>query len=120
MIPSTWSPHRRADDGEVVGYLAPAGDAPSPGQYVPMSLLGHALGEAVDEWEAVEVLERSGLSMLADQWRYTSDGAEIRVRIVSVTPAHVVLKHEDFGDMSHDYGRNITVPLPAGNDLRRA
>jgi hypothetical protein len=120
MIPSTWAPHRRADDGEVVGYLAPADAAVSAERYVPMSLLGHPLADAADESEAVEVLERTGLSMLAEQWRYTSHGAEIRVRIVSVTPSHVVLKHEDFGDMSHDYGGNFTVALPAGDVLRRA
>jgi hypothetical protein len=121
MIPSTWAPHRRADDGEVVGYLAPVDEeASASGRYVPMSLLGHPLADPADEWEAVEVLERTGLSMLADQWRYTADGTEIRVRIVSVTPSHVVLKHEDFGDMSHDYGRNFTLALPAGDVLRRA
>jgi hypothetical protein len=121
MIPSSWAPHRRADDGEVVGYLAPAEDVTdSPGLVVPMSLLGHPLGDAADEWEAADVLERAGLSMLADQWRYTAEGAEIRVRIVSVTPSHVVLKHEDFGDMSHDYGRNFTLALPAGDALRRS
>ena len=86
---------------------------------VPMSLLGHPLSDATDEWEAAEVLERTGLSMLADQWRYTVDGAEIRVRIVSVTPSHVVLTHEDFGDMSHDYGAQMTLALPAGDVLQR-
>ena len=93
MIPSTWTPHRRADDGEVVGYLAPA----SEGLVVPMSLLGHAL----------------------DAWRYVGDGDDLRVRIVHVTASHVVLKHEDFGDMSHRYGENFSLPLPAGDVLQR-
>lgn len=118
MIPSTWTPHRRADDGEVVGYLAPVDD--DPDLHVPMSLLGHPLAEAGDEWAAAEVLERTGLSMLAEQWRCTVDGAEVRVRIVSVSPSHAVLKHEDFGDMSHDYGAQMTLALPAGDALRRA
>jgi hypothetical protein len=120
MIPSTWAPHRRADDGEVVGYLAPAEGMTDSDLVVPMSLLGHPLGDPADEGEAADVLERTGLSMLADQWRYSADGAEIRVRIVSVTPSHVVLKHEDFGDMSHDYGRSFTLALPVGDVLRRA
>jgi hypothetical protein len=115
MIPSTWTPHRRADDGEVVGYLAPAADD----LVVPMSLLGHALDEACDEHTAVDVLESAGLSMLAEAWRYVGDGADLRVRIVQVTPSHVVLKHEDFGDMSHDYGENFSLSLPAGDALQR-
>lgn len=114
MIPSTWTAHRRADDGEVVGYLAPAGD----GLVVPMSLLGHELADACDEHTAVDVLESAGLSMLAEAWRYVGDGADLRVRIVQVTPSHVVLKHEDFGDMSHDYGENFSLPLPAGDALQ--
>ncbi len=116
MIPSIWTPHRRADDGEVVGYLAPASD----GLVVPMSLLGHALGEACDEHTAADVLESAGLSMLAEAWRYVGGGEDLRVRIVQVTASHVVLKHEDFGDMSHDYGANFSVPLPAGDALQRA
>jgi hypothetical protein len=115
MIPSTWTPHRRADDGEVVGYLAPAGD----GLVVPMSLLGHTLDEPSDEHSATEVLEAAGLSMLAEAWRYVGDGADLRVRIVQVTASQVVLKHEDFGDMSHDYGDNFSVPLPAADVLQR-
>jgi hypothetical protein len=116
MIPSTWTPHRRADDGEVVGYLAPASD----GLVVPMSLLGHALDEPCDEHTAAEVLESAGLSMLAEAWRYVGDGTDLRVRIVQVTAAHVVLKHEDFGDMSHRYGENFSLPLPVGDVLQRA
>ena len=115
MIPSTWTPHRRADDGEVVGYLASA----SEGLVVPMSLLGHALDEACDEHTATEVLESTGLSMLADAWRYVGDGDDLRVRIVHVTASHVLLKHEDFGDMSHRYGENFSLPLPAGDVLQR-
>ena len=115
MIPSTWTPHRRGDHGVVVGYHAP----PPEGRVVPQCQRGHARGGAGDEHTATEVLESTGLSMLADAWRYVGDGDDLRVRIVHVTASHVVLKHEDFGDMSHRYGENFSLPLPAGDVLQR-
>ena len=71
MIPTHWTPYRRVDDGEVVGYLAPGeGD-----MHVPTSLLGHPLGVAMEREDATELLERTGLALLADKWRLDREGA---------------------------------------------
>lgn len=40
MIPPSWTEHRRDEDGELLGYLAPEGD----GAHRPMTVFGHSLG----------------------------------------------------------------------------
>ncbi|QDW62970.1 hypothetical protein [Oerskovia sp. KBS0722] len=93
MLPSDWIPHRRPDDREHVGWIRPEGDA-----WVAVSLLGHDLTGAVDWLEADEALDSTGLSWLADVWMLEDESGEpLRVRLVEVTPEHVVVQTDDFG-----------------------
>lgn len=62
MIPADWIPVHR-DDGELVGYLRAAGELVEP-----LTLLGTPLGTPSDEDSAREVLDATGLAVLADRW----------------------------------------------------
>jgi hypothetical protein len=63
MIPSTWVPHYRAGDGELVGYL----DGADP-TVTPRTLFGYPLAEGCSPADAVRVLENRGLACLGDRW----------------------------------------------------
>ena len=93
MIPEHWTPHRRARDEELVGYLVPRGDA-----VVPVTLFGYPLAEPGEVGEAKALLESVGLSVLADPWQLEqADGERIRVMIREVSPDRVVVISDDFG-----------------------
>lgn len=64
MIPSTWLPHRRASDGEHVGYLVPH----APGVFVPVTLIGTVLGAPGPLPQASALLDAHGLAALAGRW----------------------------------------------------
>ena len=82
MIPADWQPHHR-DDGELIGYVV----AEENGLVVPVNLVGHPIGDAMDRFAAEELLEDAGLSYLAEPWLLRhDDGTEQRVVIVEVEP----------------------------------
>lgn len=56
--------HHRADDGEVVGYLADAAD----GMVQPLDLLGHELGPPTSEEAAARRVEGAGLEAIDGAW----------------------------------------------------
>jgi hypothetical protein len=116
VIPQTWIEHRRAEDNELVGYLRPVDDA--PGQYIPVTVFGYALGEPTDEYDAQQILESVGLSCLADRWLLTPDGRSepISVQIVEASPLHLVVKTVDFG-YEGDIGTTFVLDVPP-NRLR--
>ncbi len=58
-----WVEHRREDDGELVGFLAPTGDG-----FTAMTVFGSPLADPAERVEAERVLDTSGLSYLADRW----------------------------------------------------
>ncbi|WP_460706231.1 hypothetical protein [Myceligenerans halotolerans] len=92
MVPDGWIPHRR-DDGELVGWIRPAGD-----DWVAVSLLGRDASDTVGWVEAEEALEGLGLRWLAEVWTLERpDGDPLRVRIVDVRPGRVVVQTDDFG-----------------------
>lgn len=98
MIPPHWVPHRRPRDDELVGYLVPQGAA-----VVPVTLFGYPLAKAGDPVAARELLESTGLSVLADPWRLElANGERIRVNVHEVSPDRVVVLADDFG-----YGGNL-------------
>ncbi|HWT32754.1 MAG TPA: hypothetical protein VN107_03255 [Microbacterium sp.] len=113
-----WTPHRR-DDGELVGWIIPAGD-----EWVPVDLFGREVAEPLDWLDAEAVLEERGIRWLADAWMLERDAAApLRVRIVEVTPdrngvpGRVVVQSDDFGAIDAPVTR-FELPWPAPERLR--
>ncbi|BDV32141.1 hypothetical protein [Microbacterium terricola] len=119
MIPPDWTPHRR-DDGELVGWIRPAGD-----DWAAVDLFGRDVSEAVDWLDAEAVLEAHGIGWLADIWMLDGRAdAPLRVRVVEVTPGgsgeagRVVVKLDDGGAVGGPPTRRFTLPWPAPATLR--
>ncbi|MGX9347204.1 hypothetical protein [Microbacterium sp. KNMS] len=123
MITPDWIPHRRASDGELVGWVRPDGDG-----WVAVSLFGADVTSSVDWLEAEEALEHQGLSWMADVWMLRRpDGRDVRVRLVEfspdrleggvVAPGRIVVKTDDFGAIDVPY-ELIELPWPPPRDLR--
>jgi hypothetical protein len=92
VIPTAWEPYLR-DDGEIIGYLVTEEDD----LVVPMNLVGHPIGTAMDRFAAEELLEDAGLTYLAEPWVLRhDDGTEQRVVIVEVDADHVVVTDAQF------------------------
>ena len=92
MIPADWEPHHR-DDGELIGYLVAA----EGNLVVPINLVGHPIGEAMERFAAEDMLEDAGLSYLAEPWVLRhDDGSEQRVVIVEVDADRVVVTDAQF------------------------
>ncbi|WP_104118981.1 hypothetical protein [Arthrobacter sp. B1805] len=115
MIPASWVAYYREDDGELLGYLVPDGEL-----FVPVTVFGYELGDAVDEYNASQVLESIGLSYLADTWVLsTADRSEpINVQIVESSPEALKVKSVDYG-WEQNYGTIIELPVPEPGKLRR-
>jgi hypothetical protein len=109
-----WIEHRRADDGEHVGWMKPIDDG-----FVAADLLGRPRTDVVDWLSAEETLDELGLSYLADPHELRlDDGGWLRVRIAEVTPSVVRVKKEDWGDMTAPQ-IYFTVSLPVTEDQLR-
>lgn len=114
VIPADWTPHRRPDDRELVGWIRPEGEA-----WVAVDLLGREASGPVEWLDAEEVLEEIGLRWLADVWMLErADAPPLRVRLVEVTPDHVVVKTDDFGAIDAP-STSVELPWPAPPILRR-
>lgn len=114
-----WTPHRR-DDGELLGWIHPAGD-----DWIAVDVLGRTLSDAVDWLAAEEVLEQHGLAWLADPWMLEGEtSTPLRVNFVEVTPSsegadgRIVVKADDFGDMQAPPAERFVLPWPAPARLR--
>ncbi|MCT9819673.1 hypothetical protein N3K63_05160 [Microbacterium sp. W1N] len=102
------TPHRR-DDGELLGWIRAEGDG-----WVAIDLLGREVTGGVEWLDAEAALERHGIAYLADPWMLEGDGAPLRVRLVEVTPARIVVKADDFGDITRAAPLiELPWPLPA-------
>ena len=110
---SDWIEHRRADDGEHVGWMKPADDG-----FIAIDLLGRPRTEIVDWLSAEEVLDDLGLRYLADPHELRLDGGWVRVRIAEVTPTAVRVKKDDWGDMTAPQ-IYFTVSLPVTEEQLR-
>ncbi|MGO4587856.1 hypothetical protein [Paenarthrobacter sp. 2TAF44] len=109
-----WIEHRRAEDGEHVGWVKPVNDG-----FVAMDLLGRPRTDVVDWLSAEEILDDLGLRYLADPHELRlDDGDWLRVRIAEVTPSVVRVKKEDWGDMTAPQVY-FTVSLPVTEDQLR-
>lgn len=113
MIPADWMPHRRAD-GEVVGYVRMVGDA-----FQPMDLFGRPISAAGDWLAAEETLDAQTISWIDQPWLLEVDGAQVRVRVVELTPTRIRVKLDDFGDVTAS-ARFWEVPVPETGRLQPA
>lgn len=116
MSQPDWTPHRR-DDGELLGWIYPAGEL-----WVAVDVLGRVLSGPIEWLDAEETLEAHGLAWLADPWVLEGEGERpLRVRMVEVTPTadgrpgRIVVKADDFGDMSRPAVEPYVLewPIPA-------
>lgn len=113
MPPADWIEHRRAGDRELVGWLRPDGEG-----FVAIDRLGREVTGVVDWADGEEALEARGLRWLAEPWELAhDDGATTRVRLVEVSPDRVVVKLDDFGDITARL-QTWTLPFPPGDALR--
>lgn len=93
MTPTDWTPHHRASDGELVGYLSEDADGT-----VPRTLFGAPLAPAGPRTAAVAVLESRGLVSLADPWLLRrDDGEEVRVLVLAAYPERVLVAEAPYG-----------------------
>ncbi len=108
MTPQDWTPVRRAEDDELVGYLVPEGD----GTATPVTLFGYPLAGPGDPASSAELLHRRGLAVLAEPWWLAEpEGEGYRVQILSATPDAVTVARADYGFVSHDSERS-RLPVP--------
>lgn len=91
-----WIEHRRADDGERIGWIEPAGEG-----FIAVDLLGRRRTEVVEWMLAEKALDELGLGYLAEPHELLlDDGTWLRVRIAEVSSSAVRVKKEDWGDMT--------------------
>ncbi|MFJ6653306.1 hypothetical protein ACIQLJ_10975 [Microbacterium sp. NPDC091313] len=113
MLQQEWTPHRRPEDGELLGWVRPQGDA-----WVAVSLLGRELTGPVEWLEAEEALETAGLGYLAGVWHLAGIAAHpVRVKLVEVTPERIVVQTDDFGAIDVPVTR-YELPWPAPDTLQ--
>lgn len=109
-----WIEHRRADDGERVGWMKPVDDG-----FVAIDLLGRPRTDVVDWLQAEETLDEVGLAYLADPHELRlDDGAWLRVRIAEVTPVAIRVKKDDWGDINATQ-ICYTLPFPVTEEQLR-
>jgi hypothetical protein len=123
MPHADWTPHRR-DDGELLGWIRPEGD-----HWVAVDVLGRTASAAGEWLDAEAALEERGIAWLADPWILEGEGEgeggrPLRVRIVEATPddrgapGRIVVKADDFGDMSRPATAQFVLPWPIPPRLR--
>ncbi|MBX3067381.1 MAG: hypothetical protein KF867_08410 [Cryobacterium sp.] len=119
MLPEVWIEHRRSDDRELVGWIAPEGD-----DFVAFDLLGRKVTEHPVDWlTAEEALEARGLGFLAGRHRLQfSDGTSRPVRITEVNTEHIVVIADEFGIASAvgSGADTFELPFPAPAELEIA
>jgi hypothetical protein len=114
-----WTPHRR-DDGELLGWIHPAGD-----DWAAVDVLGRPVSGPVEWLDAEAALEDHGIAWLAEPWMLEGEADRpLRVRIVEVTPddevspGRIVVKIDDFGDMTRPATTQFTLAWPIPDRLR--
>jgi hypothetical protein len=109
-----WIEHRRSDDRELVGWMAPVGEG-----FVAIDLLGRRRTGVVDWLVAEEALDELGLGYLADPHELMlEDGAWLRVRIAEVSPEEIRVMKDEWGETTATQ-LSYTVPFPVDGDRLR-
>lgn len=114
-----WTPHRR-DDGELLGWIHPDGEL-----WTAEDVVGRPVSDAVEWLDAEAALEQHGIAWLADPWMLEGESERpLRVRIVEVTPdeegapGRIVVKIDDFGDMTRPATTQFVLEWPIPDRLR--
>lgn len=102
------------EDGELVGCLVPVGDL-----WVPCTVFGFRLADAMSQDEAEDYLHSHGLSYLAERWEHLHDSDWITVRIVEASPEQITVSFVDYGHPNL-YGTRKTLHHPDMRDLRKS
>lgn len=109
-----WIEHRRAEDGELLGWMQPVDDG-----FVAIDLLGRPRTEIVDWLSAEETLDELGIGYLADIYELRLDSGEwLRVRVAEVTPGRIHVKQDDWGAVGAPQ-IYYTVPFPVSMESLR-
>lgn len=118
MIPTSWTAVHRDDDNELIGYLAPAAD--DGPHVIPATVFGYQLAHSCHVLDALEVLESTGLSYLADRWELAIDShpEPIIVLVVEASPNSVTVQSIDYGHEA-GYGTRFTLETPTHDCLQR-
>ena len=113
MTPPGWTPYRRPEDDELLGYLVVSEQGTTP-----LTVFGHPLAGPGSHEAAVELLRRRGLAVLAEPWWFTAeDGTGFPVQIMSAYPDRVTVARADYGFVSPDAERR-SLSVPVGEQLR--
>lgn len=115
LIPmhAEWIEHRRAGDGEVLGWILPEGD-----RFTAIDRLGRPRLSTPDWVEAEECLEDLGLGYLAEPLELVlEDGNVLAVRLTEVSTSGIRVKEEDWGDITVPLTTH-SLPFPAPQSLR--
>lgn len=119
MPRTDWTPHRR-EDGELLGWIHPEGE-----EWVAVDVLGRPASDPTEWLDAEAALEERGISWLADPWVLEGEADQpVRVRILEVTPdedgapGRIVVKVDDFGDVTRPPTQQYVLAWPAPDRLR--
>ncbi|GAB03451.1 hypothetical protein GII30_10040 [Gordonia amarae] len=114
-VPVDWTPHRR-EDRELLGWIV--ADDESGDAWSAIDVLGRAVVTGADWLDAEAALDDRGLHYLADPYMLEGPREQpVRVRLVEVTPERIVVKEDDFGDMTATTERFV-LPWPIPAELR--
>lgn len=105
----------RAEDGEHVGYVVPAGNTTTHWQ--PLTVFGYPLGGPAAFDDSVALLEAEGLSVLADRWSVKHGDEWFSCRVIETSPDEVVVQIDDFG--ADDFGKHLKLERPGPDVLKR-
>lgn len=109
----SWIEHRRGLDGELLGWMNPAGEG-----FIAIDLLGREVTGVVEWLDAEETLESLGIGYLADPFElHLETGQWLRVRLAEVSAQEIRVKKDDWGDMSAPQVY-YTIPFPVLERLR--
>jgi len=102
-VPHDWIEHRRGDR-ELLGWMRPEGEG-----FVVIDLLGRPVSDELQWLEAEELLESLGIGYLAEPYELLlDDGHWLRVRVLEVSTERILVKKDDWGDMS---APQVTYPV---------
>jgi hypothetical protein len=92
---------------------------------VAVDVLGRPASEPTEWLDAEAALEAHGIGWLADPWMLEGEGERpLRVRILEVTPdrvdapGRIVVKIDDFGDMTRSATQQFVLRWPIPDRLR--